>query len=96
MTDLPEPLLDKYFGLTERALGKVRVAAPPKSHLHKLALDFLAMARAYYQDAVDLRKKGDKARALGAVYYAHAWLDAGARLGFFDVDQDSDLFTLAE
>jgi len=30
------------------------------------------------------------------VYYAHAWLDAGARLGFFDVGLDDKLFCLAE
>lgn len=96
MTDIPDALLDKYFGLTSKALGVAKVAPPPQSHLHKLALDFLTMARAYYEDAQDLRRRGDRARALGAVYYAHAWLDAGARLGFFDVGGDRDLFTLSE
>lgn len=96
MSDLPEPLLDKYFALTRAALAKVSIAAPAKSHFHKLAKDFLTMAETYFRDAQDFRTRGDKARALGAVYYAHAWLDAGARLGFFDVGGDSDLFTLAE
>lgn len=96
VTDLPDSLLDKYFALTRRALDKARVAPPAQSHFYRLAQDFLTMARSYYKDAEDLRRRGEKARALGAVYYAHAWLDAGARLGFFDVGGDSDLFTLAE
>lgn len=96
MTDVPDALLDKSFALTERALAQAKIAAPAKSHFHKLAQDFRQMAEAYVRDARTLRQKGDRARALGAVYYAHAWLDAGARLGFFDVGGDSDLFTLAE
>ena len=64
--------------------------------MRRIAEDFLQMARAYRRDADHLRAQGDLARAVGAVYYAHAWLDAGARLGLFDVDGDDTLFTLAE
>jgi hypothetical protein len=32
--------------------------------------------------------------AFAALNYAHGWLDAGARLGLFDVDHDSTLFTV--
>ncbi|MBI2078251.1 MAG: DUF357 domain-containing protein [Euryarchaeota archaeon] len=93
--DIPDALLDKYFDLTKRALAKAKIVAPEKSHLEKVAMDFRTMAESYYTDAQHFRKGGDRARALGAVYYAHAWLDAGARLGVFDVGGDSDLFTLA-
>ncbi len=34
--------------------------------------------------------------AFAAVNYAHGWLDAGARLGVFDVGADDRLFTLLE
>ena len=95
MTDIPAALLDKYFDLTKRALEKAKIIAPEKSHLHEIATDFRSMAESYYQDAQHFRTKGDLARALGAVYYAHAWLDAGARLGAFDVGGDDQLFTLA-
>ena len=92
---IPAKTLDHYFDLTQRALKKVKIVAPERSHLHKIAKDFLQMAEAYYKDAGHFRQKGDLVRALGAVYYAHAWLDAGARLGAFDVGLDEDLFTLA-
>jgi hypothetical protein len=88
--------LDKYFDLTRRALEKAKIVAPAKSHLHAIAQDFRTMAESYYKDAQHFRKAGDRMRALGAVYYAHAWLDAGARLGAFDVGGDDQLFTLAE
>jgi uncharacterized protein len=96
MTDpIPASLLDKYFDLTKRALAKATIIAPEKSHLHDIAKDFRSMAESYYKDAQHFRTQGDLARALGAVYYAHAWLDAGARLGVFDVGGDDQLFTLA-
>ena len=93
--DIPDALLDQYFALTKRALAKAKIVAPEKSHLKGVAKDFRTMAESYAKDAQHFREKGDKARALGAIYYAHAWLDAGARLGVFDVGGDSDLFTLA-
>jgi len=94
--EVTDALLDHYFALTDKALAKVRIAPPRTGHLRKVAEDFLDMAKRYRGDADHLRKKGEYARAVGAVYYAHAWLDAGARMGLFDVGGDSDLFTLAE
>jgi hypothetical protein len=32
--------------------------------------------------------------AFAALNYAHGWLDAGARLGLFDVGKDNVLFTV--
>ena len=61
-----------------------------------MAEDFLGMARAYHSDASYFLERGDLVNALGAVNYAHGWLDAGARLGLFDVGEDDQLFTLAE
>lgn len=54
------------------------------------------MAQAYYDDAVHFLEKGDLANAFACVNYAHGWLDAGARLGLFDVGEDDRLFTLYE
>ncbi len=88
--------MERYLATTAAALGKVKVAAPARSHHHKLAQDFLQMARSYYEDAVHFRDAGDFVNALSCVNYAHGWLDAGARLGLFDVGGDDQLFTLAE
>ncbi|HEX9709867.1 MAG TPA: DUF357 domain-containing protein [Candidatus Thermoplasmatota archaeon] len=88
--------LERYLATTAAALAKVRVAAPERSHHHRLASDFLDMARSYYGDALHFRDAGDLVNALSCVNYAHGWLDAGARLGLFDVGGDDRLFTLAE
>jgi len=52
------------------------------------------MAKRYYSDAKHFRDKGDYVTAFAALNYAHGWLDAGARIGLFDVDHDSELFTV--
>ena len=83
-----EDKLKKYFELTAKALKKVKVVEKHR----KEAEDFLDMAQRYYDDAKFFEKKGDLVNAYGAVVYSHAFLDAGARLGFFDVGHDSELF----
>lgn len=88
--------LDHDITLTERALAKASIAAPKRSHLRKVAEDFVTMARAYHDDAVHFREKGKLEEALANINYAHGWLDAGARLGLFDVGEDDELFTLSE
>ncbi len=80
--------LDKYFAMTEKALSLITA---PKN---KQASDFISMARNYLSDAKHFKKKGDLLTALAAASYAHAWLDAGARIGLFKVDNSSDLFTV--
>ena len=89
-------LVDKDIALTERALAKVKVAAPKRSHLRRIAEDFLTMARSYSEDARHFREKGELEKALANINYAHGWLDAGARVGLFDVGEDDQLFTLSE
>ena len=86
----------KDLDVTKRALEKVKIAAPPRSHYRKAAEDFLNMARSYHSDALHFFKTGNIVLAFAAVNYAHGWLDAGARLGLFDVGEDDQLFTLAE
>ena len=84
-----------YLERTGQALEKLRVAAPPRSHLEEVAADFLEMAEAYHSDGWHFFKEGDLVSAFACVSYAHGWLDAGARLGLWDVDEDDRLFTLA-
>ena len=80
--------LAKYFELTSKALKKVKIVEKHK----KEAEDFLDLAQRYFDDARYFEKKGDLVNAYGAVVYSHAFLDAGARLGFFDVGKDNELF----
>ena len=82
--------LDKYFNITGRALDKVKAAEKDAARA-KEAADFLDMAERYFSDAHHFRKEGNYVLALAAVNYAHAWLDAGARIGLFKV-KDAELF----
>ena len=89
-------LLHKDLEITNRALEKVKIIAPDRSYAKKIAEDFFGMAQAYYKDALHFEANNDLLRALACVNYAHGWLDAGARLGLFEVGADDRLFTLAE
>jgi len=86
--------LEKYFDVTGRALKKLKLISPNKSHLDTISKDYLNMASSYYSDAKHFEKKGDHVNAFAALNYAHGWLDAGARLGLFDVEHDNILFTV--
>ena len=85
--------LEKYFSVTGKALKKVKIAKEKKINWKASAKDFLDMAQRYYSDAEHFKQKGDFVNAFAALSYAHGWLDAGARLGLFDVN-DSKLFTV--
>jgi hypothetical protein len=93
---ITEEKIAKYLDTTKRALDKIKVAAPPRSFNRKMADSFLEMANAYYSDAKHFRDKGDYVNAFACVNYAHGWLDAGARIGLFEVGEDDRLFTLYE
>ncbi len=92
---LTEERVEKYISITSEALGKLRISPPEKSFNRRLADDFLRMAKAYYDDAKESFAKGDLVNSFACVNYAHGWLDAGARIGLFDVGGDR-LFTLFE
>ena len=83
-----EQKLQKYFNLTSKALKKVKIIEEHKKEANEL----LDLAQRYFDDAKYFERKGDLVNAYGAVVYAHAFLDIGARLGFFDVGKDSTLF----
>lgn len=94
MKHLTDEKIEKYLDITARALAKLKVAMPEPSHLRDVAEDFLTMARSYHSDAAHFAAQGDYVNAFACVNYAHGWIDAGARLGLWDVERDDVLFTL--
>ncbi len=86
--------MHKYFDLTGRALKKVKEGKEQKINWKAAGDDFFQMAQCYYDDARKFYVDGKVVLALCALNYAHGWLDAGARLGLFDVDGDDVLFTV--
>ena len=92
--EISQEHLAKYIQLTEKALKKIKIAAPERSYLRELADDFVEMAESYSSDAKRFAKDGDLVNAFACINYAHGWLDCGARIGLFDVGGDDQLFTL--
>lgn len=93
-TEVTQEKLDKYFDVTSRALDKVKIVCSVEIDCEKSAKDFLDMAKRYFEDAKHFREKGDIVTAFAALNYAHGWLDAGARIGLFEVGGDNVLFTV--
>ncbi len=90
--DLNEKV-ERYERLLREALGKADISPIERSHMRKVAEDYKNMARSYYEDGMHFIRSEDSVNALICFSYGHAWLDAGARLGVFDVDDDV-LFTI--
>ena len=84
---------DKYLGLTEKALQKAQEAPENLDIRDGTRADFLDMVKRYIADAKHFHEQGDVLNAFAAITYAHGWLDAGARIGLWDV-HDGALFTV--
>ena len=88
--------LAKEFKVTGSALAmaKAKRVEQKEKKLDSAADEFLDMATRYFDDAKHFADKGDLATAFGCLNYAHGWLDAGARLGLWDVKGHSELFVV--
>lgn len=83
--------LEKYRKITEKAFGIAKNSIS-KGKTNE-ANEILTMVDAYLSDSRHFEKKEDLVNSFGAIYYAHGWLDCGARLKIFNVS-DSSLFTI--
>jgi hypothetical protein len=83
--------LEKYFELTSSALkvGKENIANEKRNE----AREIIEMVSNYLSDAKHFQDKEDFINSFAALNYSHGWLDAGVRLGIFDV-KDNKLFTV--
>ncbi|MUV89900.1 DUF357 domain-containing protein [Halapricum sp. CBA1109] len=93
MADIVEKT-DRYERLLAEALAEATVAVPAETPLGDAAAEFIEMADSYLEDGRHFREEEDLVNALAAFSYGHAWLDAGARAGLFDVPTDGHLFTV--
>ncbi len=88
---ITEEKISKSRDITERALAIAKNSISKGKE--KEAKEIMKMVEAYLSDSKHFEKKGDFVNAFGAIYYAHGWLDTGARLKIFDVSDDK-LFTI--
>ncbi|MFT4923750.1 MAG: hypothetical protein ACI8XM_002981 [Haloarculaceae archaeon] len=93
MADIQEKT-DRYEDLLAEALECATVAPPDETPMADAADECAEMARSYLEDGRHFREEDDLVNALAAFSYGHAWLDAGARIGLFDVPQEGHLFTV--
>lgn len=84
-----EAMVREDLRKTARALEAVEAHADHPAE----AEEVVEMAEAYLSDARHFAEDGDLVRALSAVYYAHAWLDAGVRVGVLEATEAGELFT---
>ena len=84
---------DRYEGLLAEAVDAADIAPPEGTPMHDAALECAEMATSYLEDGRHFREEEDLVNALAAFSYGHAWLDAGARIGLFDVPTEGHLFT---
>ena len=83
--------LDKYKSMTAKAIEIAKNCIAKGKR--KEAKEIIDMVENYLSDSEYFEKAGDFVNAFAAINYCHGWLDAGARLGIFDV-KDSRLFTV--
>jgi hypothetical protein len=92
MDKITKQKLDRYFQVTETAL-EIAKKSRNRTQLIQQREDMIDMVERYLSDARHFDEKGDLVNAFAALNYAHGWLDAGARLGIFDV-HDNKYFTV--
>lgn len=84
---------DRYEGLLAEALDAAEITPPEGTPMYDAAADCEEMATSYLKDGRHFREDDDPVNALASFSYGHAWLDAGARVGLFDVPTEGHLFT---
>ena len=86
--------VEHYLQLTARARTKATPLVDEASKEGQQLGLMLRMADDYASDARHFLNTGDLIRAFGAINYAHAWIDAGVKIGWLDGHGDDVLFTL--
>ncbi|MFA1611087.1 DUF357 domain-containing protein [Halobellus rubicundus] len=86
---------DRYEEMFADALAAAEVAVPESTPLGEAAGEVREMALSYLEDGRHFRENDDPVNALAAFSYGYGWLDAGVRLGLFEIPDDSHLFTMA-
>jgi hypothetical protein len=84
---------DRYGRMLADALAAATVAVPPGTPLGDAAAEVEEMAGSYLEDGRHFREADDPVNALASFSYGYGWLDAGVRMGLFEVPDDTDLFT---
>lgn len=94
MTADLEEKTDRYEQLLSEALEAAEIAPQEGTPLQQAALEYEEMAQSYLEDGRHFREEDDLVNALASFSYGHGWMDAGARMGIFEVPTEGHLFTV--
>jgi len=89
--EITKEKIEKYRKITKKALDIAKNSIN-KQKINE-AQEIIKMVECYLSDSEYFEKNKDLINSFGAIYYAHGWLDCGARLKIFEVF-DSKLFTV--
>ena len=89
--EIDKEKIEKYRKISKQALALARknIAKGKENEAKEIVL----MVECYMSDSEHFEKQGHLVNAFACLSYAHGWLDCGARLKIFDVD-DRRLFTV--
>ena len=85
MTASLEEKVTRYREMFGTALEATSLAPGQEPEFRETGEEFLNMARSYFYDGIHFHQEGDLVNALVCFSYGHAWLDAGLRLGVFEM-----------
>lgn len=86
--------INHYMTVTRRAMIKMKDTCPVRTLAIVIAARFSEVIDECYAESSELYANKEYRRAFATVNYTHAWIDAAARIGLYDVDGDDQLFTL--
>ena len=84
MAELSEKA-ERYGRMLSDAVDSVEVVEDTDE-----ADEFHELARSYLEDGMHFLDEDDEVNALAAFSYGHAWLDAGVRVGFFEMEEGKE------
>lgn len=88
-----EEKTDRYERMLADALEQADPAVPAGTPLGDAASECRKMATAYLEDGRHFRTEDDLVNALASFSYGYGWLDAGVRMGLFEIPEETELFT---
>lgn len=86
--------MEHYMNVSRLAMIKMKDACPVRTFSVLMNARFSEVIDEGYATASELYANKDYRQAFATINYTHAWIDAAARIGLYDVDGDDRLFTL--
>ena len=79
---------EKYLNISKEALNEAKKSPENVDITDSSRKEFIDTVERYISDAEHFAASGDIVTAFAALNYAHGWLDAGVKIGIFDVDNE--------